>query len=299
MSTVIDCKNETDWLAERRKGIGASDAPVILGLVPSKSPYALYAEKVGEIGAENLSEIERIKWGHRFQVPIGNGFAEDVGRSVIHWAPFTIAVHIEHDWMRCTPDAEQISKQHDYKHGLLEIKLASSFLRDEWEDEAPLTCQVQLQHQLAVVGAEWGTVCAVVGGNELRWFDMERNDSFIEAMIDEEGRFWDRVMRKNPPPIDESVATSKALQRLHPQDSGDTIEFPAEADEWDQTLRDAKAQIKELEADKVACENSLKAALGDATYGLLLNGGCYSWRTQYRKAYDVMASSRRVLLRLK
>ena len=53
------------------------------------------------------------------------------------------------------------------------------------------------------------------------------------------------------------------------------------------------------EADKTALENRIKAAIGDNTYGLLPNGGKYSWKTQQRKAYQVSASSRRVLLRLK
>ena len=60
---LIECKNETDWLAERRKGIGASDAAVILGVSPFKTAYPLYAEKVGDVEAEDLSGIERIKWG--------------------------------------------------------------------------------------------------------------------------------------------------------------------------------------------------------------------------------------------
>jgi predicted phage-related endonuclease len=37
------------WLAERRKGIGSSDAAAILGVHPYKSAYAVWAEKTGLI----------------------------------------------------------------------------------------------------------------------------------------------------------------------------------------------------------------------------------------------------------
>ena len=294
---LIECNNQTEWLAERRKGIGASDAAVILGVSPFKSAYALYAEKAGEMDAEDLSEIERIKWGNRFQQPIIDGFSEDTGRSIEHWPPFRIASYSFLPWMLCTPDAIQVDS--DRGSGPLEAKNSSTFMAHEWDSEPPMYYQVQLQHQMAVLSMGWGTLCVVLGGQELRWFDMQRNDRFIAAMTDAETLFQERVEKRLPPPIDGSQATAKALQLLHPEDSGETISLPDKATDWDARLAKLKRLEKKVEEQKTALGNRLKAEIGDNTYGLLPNGGTYSWRLQKRKAYSVKASQSRILRRLK
>src|SRR5690625_2451171 len=58
---TLDMSRE-DWLKERQKGIGGSDASAILGFNPWKSPFELYIEKT----RETVQEIdnEAIKKGN-------------------------------------------------------------------------------------------------------------------------------------------------------------------------------------------------------------------------------------------
>jgi len=301
MSTsIIECQNEAEWLSQRRNGIGASDAAVVLGVSPWKTPYPLYAEKVGDAEPEDLSEVERIEWGHRLELPIQEAYIDRTGRPVIPWPKFQIACHPDLDYVRCTPDARQRENAGaDSRDGPLQIKTTNAFADHEWRDEPPLYYQVQLQHEIAVLEAEWGTLCVLIGGQKMRWFDMQRNQPFIDAMVEKEAEFWQRVMNRNPPPIDDTPACSKALQQLHPDDSGESIILPDEAGTWDSKLAELRESIKIWEAEKREIENKLKAAIGDATYGILPNGGRYSWRTQTRKAHQVKESKSRVLRRLK
>lgn len=44
----------TEWLEQRRKGIGGSDAPVIMGVNPWRSPMDLWLEKTGEYIEDTL-----------------------------------------------------------------------------------------------------------------------------------------------------------------------------------------------------------------------------------------------------
>lgn len=295
-ASIIECHSEAEWLAERQKGIGASDAPVILGVSPWKTAYPLYAEKVGDAEPEDLSEVERIKWGNRLQRIVGDAYREETGRDVRHWMPYTVARSIAHEWMQCTPDAQQIAVCRP--EGLLEIKTTNAFARSEWQDDPPIYYQVQLQHQLEVMGASWGTLCVLIGGQEMRWFDMERNGPFIDAMVEKESEFWERVEQRNPPPIDGTPGCAKALAKLHPEDSGEAVLLPEVAAEWDRRLTGIKESIKLLKERQTAFENQLKAAIGDNTYGILPNGGRYSWRTQIRKAHEVKESKSRILRRL-
>ena len=61
--TVEEMKDRAAWLRMRSGGIGGSDAAVIAGLSPWKSPYELYLEKTGEAAAPDLSDNERVYWG--------------------------------------------------------------------------------------------------------------------------------------------------------------------------------------------------------------------------------------------
>lgn len=65
---IVDIQQGTDaWLDWRKDGITASDVPIILGLSPYKTPWRLWAEKVGRINPEDLSKNPNVQRGHRLE----------------------------------------------------------------------------------------------------------------------------------------------------------------------------------------------------------------------------------------
>jgi len=299
MSTAIQDQTiqttEEAWLAERKTGVTATDAPVIAGC--RGSAYQLWAEKRGLIEPPDLADREWIRWGHLLEPVVLAEYAERTGREVIPWPAYTVARHPDRDWLICTPDAEQIDGG---RRGALEVKTAGEYRSHDWDDEPPLAYQVQLQHQLAVLSLERGTLAVLIGGNRLRWFDAERNEPFIRTLLEVEEEFWFLCQSGRPPPVDGSEATARALAKLHPADTGESVILPEEAAQWDRDLQEVKAAIKDGEAAAAELENRIKAAIGDATYGILPDGsGRWSWKTQQRAEYTVKASSFRVLRRCK
>ena len=63
----------------------------------------------------------------------------------------------------------------------------------------PVEVQVQTQHYLAATGLPYATAVGLVGGHQLIWKDIERNETFIEALLEREENFWLRVLSDNPP----------------------------------------------------------------------------------------------------
>jgi predicted phage-related endonuclease len=118
-------------------------------------------------------------------------------------------------------------------------------------------------------------------------------------MIEKERAFWDLVESKTPPPVDGSEQTAEALKRLYAADNGLSVVLPAEAEEWDDALQAAKAAIKAATETKRAIENQIKAAIGDATFGVLPSGERYKWQDQDRAGYTVEAGTTKPLVRLK
>jgi putative phage-type endonuclease len=296
MATVLTLPDREAWLEERKRGLGASDVSAALGINPWKSAFALWAEKCDLLPSEDLAaENEAVDWGLTLEAPIARKFGERTGRIVELPETPTLAVHESLPFLRCTLDAVQ------YRHpgddaGDLQIKTTSAFNAAEWAGGAvPLVYQVQVAFELFVTGMSWGSIACLVGGQRLVWADIQRDDAFIEAALPHLEAFWGHVESRTPPPVDASPATAKILQKLHPEDSGETIELPAESDAWHAELVAAKEKIKAYEELKTLNENRLKAAIGAATFGQLPSGIRYSFKTQTRAAHEVKASTFRVL----
>lgn len=282
------------WRQARRTGIGSTDAVAILGLSPYRTAYQVWADKRGLLPEEEI-DSEPAYWGRRLQETILDAYRERSGRDAVPWSDTELVRHRTNPWLLCTPDGLQTV---DGVDGLVEIKTAAAWKFGDWKDEPPLAYQVQLQHALMVTGYPHGTLVVLLGGQRMLWFDCDRNVQFQAALLERLHAFWGHVQSGEPPPVDNTVATAKVLAKLHPKDSGDVVTLPQEAAAWDIGLTEAKARVKELEAVVRSCENRLKAAIGDATYGVLPSGEAYSWRTLHRSGYTVEDCDYRMLRRV-
>ena len=81
---LVDTSNlsSEEWLSYRRRGIGGSDAGVILGLNPYKSPWQLWLEKTGQTEPDDLSTNEYVYWGTKQEPLVAERFFEETGKRV-------------------------------------------------------------------------------------------------------------------------------------------------------------------------------------------------------------------------
>jgi putative phage-type endonuclease len=292
---AIECKNREEWLEARKGLITASDAAAALGLSPFKSPLQLYAEKIG--AADGPDETLRMKRGRRFQRLVGQEFAEDTGRTVTEAPEYTIFVHPDVRSVGATLDFDQVDGEKGA--GVVEAKVSGK----PWVEEPPDYYQVQLQVQLSVVGKTWGTLVALQGiFAPLVWADQELNEKFVKRALGKLDEFMWRVGHRRPPEVvvqDRAVAsTSEALRALYKQDSGATIALPPGTMELADEIEALTTQEGLLKKQIAARKNVIKAALGEATGGLLPDGSAYTWTTAPVKGYAVAATTRRTLRRV-
>ena len=119
--------SRAEWLEERRKGIGGSDAAAVAGLNPWKSAAAVYLEKVGEVEPEELSS-ERIRVGHDLEDYVARRFCEATGKKVrrnnymLH--------HDEYPFLLADVDREVVGE-----NAILECKTTNSFAAKDWAEE--------------------------------------------------------------------------------------------------------------------------------------------------------------------
>lgn len=292
---VICDAHDSDWLARRLSGIGASEIAAVLGVSSFKSRYALYQEKIGAIEPPDLSDVERIDWGKRLEPLIIDAYQDRTGRPVRHSGKLLRSKR--YPWALCTLDGETTEQPRPWWWPL-EIKTTGAFMASDWVDGAPEIYDLQVHQQMLVTGAEVATVACLVGGQKLVWCDVERNEETIRRIVYHGERFWADVQERQEPPPDASASTREAMRRLYPEDNGETVVLDDEIETLVRELAELKDEKKLVEADIEEREARIKAALGEAQRGVFpASDWAVSWKAFQRKGYTVQPSvSRRFLI---
>jgi putative phage-type endonuclease len=295
-STVEEHGTEAEWLAVRRSAIGASEAPILLGVSPFKGPMELFAEKLEVLDRD--AETDAMRWGKILEGPLAEHYAAETGRRLHDPGRYTLRRSRAVPFMVATLDREIVLAGDQPVPAPLEIKTTAGYGSDEWNDEPPVHVLVQVQHQLAVTGWAWASVAVLLGGRTFRWYDVPRHDAFIAKLCEAELEFFAHLRTRTMPRVDGSAGTKAALRALYPKEiSGLVVNLPGEAAEWDAQRLEAIAALKVAEAAKDEAENKLRAALGEAELGVLPNGVTYSYKASERKGYVVQPTVVRTLRR--
>jgi putative phage-type endonuclease len=291
MTTASD---RAEWLERRLHSLGASEVPAVLGVDPRRGPTHVYASKLGLVRTEETSQM---RMGRRMEPVIADEYAERTGRLVRNLGAFTIKRHPDLPFLTATLDREVIAPD-QAGPGPLECKAVWAGKAADFDVEPPVQHMVQLQTQMAVTGASWGSLAALIGGLEFWWADIPRNDAFIAAMLPQLEAFWRHVTSREPPPADGTDGTRVALHALYPKDSGETIAMPPQALEQADRLDKLREEIDAREDEKATLEAQVKAALGFATWGVLTDGSRWQWKVEPRAGHAVAPSAPRVLRRV-
>src|SRR5689334_6309347 len=142
MSALL--QNTSEWLEMRRNKIGASDAPVIMGVSPWKTPFQLWEEKLG-IGKEKETTAS-MRRGIDMEEEARQKFEELTGHIVFPKVMF----HPDYEYLMASLDGIDM----DHKVAV-EIKCPG---REDHEcamdGVVPEKYKPQLQHQLEVTGLD-------------------------------------------------------------------------------------------------------------------------------------------------
>lgn len=270
-----------DWLDQRRKGIGGSDAASIAGVNRWKSPIGVYLEKIGEAPESKPLNEEATYWGNVHEETVAKEFSKRTGLKVRRRN--AILKHPDYDWILGNVDRMIVGK----KEGL-ECKTASEYLKTEWEgEEIPISYLLQCQHYMAVTGYQAWWIAVLIGGNKFVYKRIERDEELIESLIGIEKDFWENhVLKKVPPMMDGSQASEDLIKALYPESEPDSeIELPSESKAMIQQFEEAKQAEKEAAERKKEAENRLKNLLGTYEKGFADNH-VITWKQHVRNNFD-------------
>lgn len=245
-----------EWLGERRKGIGGSDAGAILGLNPYKSAYTLWGEKIGMIPDE-VPDNEAMRLGRDMEQYVAERFSEATGKKVQR-SGYSFE-STANPFMRANVDRFLVSE-----NAGLECKTANALTHTDYEGgDIPPSYYAQCYHYMAVTGADAWYIAILVMGKGFYWHRIERDEGEIQALVESEKEFWQLVQDRKPPVLDGSDSTKETLiykdQPLEDETNVRDLDDIAELLEE----RESAAKQEKTAADyKKLLDNKIREAMG-------------------------------------
>ena len=188
----IPAQQSEEWLKMRKNKVGASDAPVIMGVSPWKTPYQLWLEKVSSHIQDQKSEA--MQRGLDLEEEARSTFEQMTGLTVIP----LVVLHDEYDWMMASLDGIDIEKK-----AIVELKCPNKIDHQmAVSGKIPEKYFPQLQHQIAVCKVDKAYYFSY-NGREGAIVQIYRDDKYIKQLIEKERHFYDCVQTFNAPEANE------------------------------------------------------------------------------------------------
>ena len=253
-----------EWLRWRTEGIGGSDVSVIAGVNPFRSIFQLWLEKTGEVEPEE-TENDNTHFGNVLEPVVKREFSKRSGLKVR--AKRALLQSEEYPFMLA--DLDGVIYENG-KMNLFEAKTASAYKQEIWEKGIAEEYVLQVQHYMAVTGAEKTYLAALVGGNRFYWKVVRRDEQKIAEIIALEKAFWEEnVLAGKEPVPDGSGATTDFLNEKYASSNGNTILLPEEALSLCRRYEELSGQLNELQDKKDAVSNQLKNFLKNNESGVI------------------------------
>lgn len=276
--STLDMSHE-EWLMQRRKGIGGSDAGALLGLNPYRGAYDVYADKIGM--APPVEDNEAMRQGRDLEAYVAERFEQETGKRVRRRN--AIITNSEYPFALANIDREIVGE-----HAGLECKTTSVLNLTRYKNgEFPSEYYCQCMHYLMVTGWDKWYLAVLVYGTDFKIFEIERDEDEIAALVEAERRFWEDNVKKGVPPAPSgSDGTDKTISAVYPNDNGDidTVDITPFASEVQRyiTLTD---RIKTYDREKNAIKQRIQLYMKNAGRAKC-DIAKVSWKSQTRSRYD-------------
>jgi putative phage-type endonuclease len=185
-------QNTKEWLDLRKNHIGASDAPIIMGVSPWRTPYQLWQEKLG-LG-ESQTETQAMRYGKQMEEPARQAYEKYTGNLVCPEVIF----HPTKKFMMASLDGLSFDRS-------IAVEIKNSNSEDHRiakDGKIPEKYYPQVQHQLACLGINMLHYFSYRDGDGVV-VEVERDHTYIESLYKEEESFWNKVLNLDAPDLGE------------------------------------------------------------------------------------------------
>ena len=281
---------------DRTEFIGGSDTAAILGVSPWKSTFQLYQEKIGAFCEEVTMDKQKLfDRGHRWEPVVVDMLVDELqdrGHDVQIIGRNARYQDHEFKFLACELDLELRIDGEEFN---AEMKTVSPFAAKVWgeqdTDEIPIYYAAQVMHGLMVKPRRRAIVAALIGVDDLRLHQIERDEETIAAIRAKEIEFWRRVQERDAP----DPTTAEDVKWLYAKDGGIIMEADEELVRLCEEIRQGKDIAKQCDARIETLSTRLKCAMGHASTLVYQGQKLATWKsnkdsfkTDWKQAFEIL-----------
>lgn len=255
MNVAFRLSKPPEWHAERAKGIGGSDANIIMS-GDDLAILRLWQEKRGDAQPEDLSRILPVQMGvwteplnaHWYKLITGNPVLMTSGAFV----------NPDHPFMRANLDGTTGEAVWEAKHVNQFSKM----------DEVMAKYQPQLHHNMLCAGLKKAVLSVFIGTMSYEIAEVELDPFYADALMERETLFWGAVQSGDPPVSLPAVEAPKAPTKFRTVDFTGNNAWAANAADWLKHNAAAKTFEKSAKELKALVEPDVEKAHG---HGIIIS----------------------------
>ena len=233
------------WHEWRANGLSASDAAVILGLSPYKTPWKLWSEKTGYAVADDLSRNPNVRRGVKLEDEARGAAEAYFGSDFDPLLPICAESDVE-PILRASFDGIRGNGEPVE----LKVPAESTFEDVKKERESSKAYRVyypQVQHQMYVCDAQKGWLMfynpdEADESQRLIVFEIKRDQAMIDELVTKCLELWDFIKNRKEPPKD----PERDVYIPEGADADSWIYAAEEHNRLDDQVKALEAEVKKL-----------------------------------------------------
>lgn len=263
------------WLLTRQKGIGGSDAGIIMGDNKYKTPYELWQLKTFNTPLET-AENSACKWGHILEGVVADEYAKITKSTISEMQTINCS-----DMPFISANVDRIAEKGN-KIKILECKTArmnvsagetdingnelmlwgkGNVYNDDGEaviidNQVPISYWWQVQHYMLVTGIDEADIAVLLSTSDFRIFTVKADKEAQNTLKEKICKFWECVLTEVAPPY--KVAD---IKKIKPKEQA--LEIDTDTLEKFKKLKELKAKIKEMETEHTTLQNEIIELIGE------------------------------------
>lgn len=287
-----------EWLEARRRGIGSSDVPQILGVSSWGSAQHVYYNKRGELPDRDEVSEEAL-WGQLHEETVAR---EWFRRNRAHGRRVGLIARKDPGMGHHMCTLDRLAMECPLNRGerekcAVEVKNRNAFTAGKWKRSIPDDVLAQGAWQLHVTGFDHIHVAVLIGNSDYRQFVVRRSEhvDLIGNIVTVVDRLWRDIALGHVPPLDGTEPVDAMLDlydTLNPERFGfaDLDEYPALSVAAIENLlayETARLEAKAAKAGQDAAKVAMIAALGPHEAAWLNNEPAYELKPVTRRSCDM------------
>lgn len=276
---AVKQQSRDEWLQERRKSIGASDASAILGINPWSTPWEIWAEKRGMLAPMRNAATDA---GNALEPVVLNYAEHQLGK-------LDRNVRVKHDLLPLAATCDAIVASCGTPVEAKTTGIVGPVVGDwgdESTDQVPDYYLVQVHAQLMCTKKDIGYLFALLPGRGFVSYVIEANPRLHQHLGEILGEWWDRHIVQGIEPSLDVMPSLEVVRRLK-KTAGKSIQATENLESLIETREMIKAQAKALSEHLEKIESELLIELGDAECATLKDGRSLTYLESSRKGYTV------------